>query len=145
PQRAERAWRRLLAAREATGASAADLAAVRERIADCLAASDRRGEALAERLRAMSERSPAPADATRVAMPPAATRDAPAKSSHSAQPDASRDVSPKAPGATDSAPAAQSPPPLALRIFALAGAANSGIRSALSGLRPRSEERRVGQ
>ncbi|HLV26880.1 MAG TPA: hypothetical protein VKZ41_11225, partial [Gemmatimonadales bacterium] len=96
PQRAERAWRRLLAAREATGASAADLAAVRERIADCLAASDRRGEALAERLRAMSERSPAPADATRVPMPPAATRDAAAKSSQSAQPDASRDVSPKA-------------------------------------------------
>src|SRR5690606_35970508 len=65
------------------------------------------------------------------------TRDAAAKSSQSAQPDASRDVSPKAPGATDSAPAAQSPPLLALRMFALAGAANSGLRSTLSGLLPR--------
>ena len=70
-RRAERAWRRLLAAREAVGAPAADIAAVRERIADCLAAQEQRGEALAMRLRAMGERDPAasptPPDATRTA------------------------------------------------------------------------------
>lgn len=74
-RRAERAWRRLLAAREATGAAPADIAAVRERIADCLAAQEQRGEALAMRLRAMGERDPAvtstPADATRTARIPA--------------------------------------------------------------------------
>src|SRR5690606_19238466 len=69
-QRAERAWRRLLDAREAAGAPPADIAAVRERIADCLTAREQRGEALAMRLRAMGERAPAPApaDATRTSV-----------------------------------------------------------------------------
>lgn len=67
---AERAWRRLLAAREAAGAPPAELAAVRDRIADCLAAQEQRGEALALRLRALSERStPPPADAPSVVSP----------------------------------------------------------------------------
>jgi hypothetical protein len=135
PARAERAWRRLLEAREAAGAPAADIAAVRERIADCLAASDRRGEALTERLRAMSERSPspAPADATRVA-PRSAARPAanvPATSSGDHTPSAG---GPDALADPPAAPASQTrATPLALRILALAERLNSGIVKTLRG------------
>lgn len=134
PARAERAWRRLLEAREAAGAPAADIAAVRERIADCLAASDRRGEALTERLRAMSERSPspAPADATRVA-PRSAARHASAHAADAGdheEPARGYDAVADPPAASVSHTGAR---PLALRVLALAERVNGGIVKMLCG------------